>query len=927
VAIENGSQASPPQAVSVSPSSGTGSSQTFSFVFSDPNGFTDLATAYIGFSSTFAFGSACYSYVDRNANALWLLNDAGNAWVGPITPGAAGTLQNSQCTLNGAGSSLSGSSNNLTVNFALTFKAPFAGAKNVYMCALDNGGLSSNWQQRGTWTVPTANLPPTVVSVTPPSGSGSSQTFSSVFSDPNGFTDLATAYIGFSSTFAFGNACYSYYDRNANALWLLNDAGNAWVGPIAPGAATTLQNSQCTLNGAGSSVSGSSNNLTVNFALTFKAPFAGAKNVYMCALDNGGLSSNWQIIGTWTVPTPNLPPTLVSVTPSSGTGSSQTFSSVFSDPDGFTDLATTYIGFSSTFAFGNACYSYYDRNANALWLLNDAGNAWVGPIAPGAASTMQNSQCALNGAGSSLSGSSNNLTVNFALTFKAPFAGAKNIYMCALDNVGLSSNWQNMGSWTVPSGSQGTVTVTATLTTLQEAQLSLISANQNVNWSVAGPGGLSTPGPSTYTVYAAPTSITTNQTASVTGAAVGNPGNMQSVTLTLLRPAMTATATLNSPTGTVPSGPGHTATFTFGATDSAGFNNRNVYVYLMVTSSSSPSASAGCVLQYQPYTRTMWLADNNGVYIPSGTIGTPTILSGNNQCSVDLSSVTVQSANTTTLTISGVSITFLQSFAVPNNSTKYIYANTWDNYNDLGWWAEGSFILQASPIVLTPSLTTLQEAQQSTITANQPVTWTSSGPGTFSPNGQTFLYTAPGSITTNGQTATITGAAQGNPANSQTLNLTLMMPAMTATGTNPSTATVGQPVTFTLGGTDSAGFNNANVYVYLMVSSSSSPSADHGCILQYQPYTRTMSLADNTGVYISSGTIGTATILSDINNGQCSVDLSAITVQTPDATTLTVTGVAITFLPGFTGTKYVYGEVWDNYNYLPWPGTGTVVIN
>jgi hypothetical protein len=446
IAIENDQ---PPTTVSVTPSSGSGSSQTFSFVFSDPDGYTDLATNYIGFSSTFAFGNACYSYYDRNANALWLLNDAANAWLGPMTPGA-GTLQNSQCTLNGAGSSASGSGNNLTVNVALTFNASFGGAKNVYMCAIDNGGLSSNWQQRGTWTVPNPNNhPPTAVSVTPSSGSGSSQTFSFVFSDPDGFTDLATTYIGFSATFAFGNACYSYYDRNANALWLLNDAANAWLGPMTPGAASTLQNSQCTLNGAGSSVSGAGNNLTVNFALTFKAPFAGAKNVYMCPLDNSGASSNWQQRGTWTVTNPNNhPPTSVSVTPSSGSGSSQTFSFVFSDPDGFTDLATTYIGFSATFAFGNACYSYYDRNANALWLLNDAANGWLGPITPSTASALQNSQCSLSGAGSSVSGSGNNLTVNFALTFKAPFAGAKNVYMCPLDNSGASSNWQQRGTWT-----------------------------------------------------------------------------------------------------------------------------------------------------------------------------------------------------------------------------------------------------------------------------------------------------------------------------------------------------------------------------------------------------------------------------------------------------------------------------------------------
>jgi hypothetical protein len=72
--------------------------------------------------------------------------------MGPVTPGAAMTVQNSQCTLNGAGSSVSSSVNNLTVNVALTFKPAFAGAKNVYLNAVDSGALWSNWQLRGNWT-------------------------------------------------------------------------------------------------------------------------------------------------------------------------------------------------------------------------------------------------------------------------------------------------------------------------------------------------------------------------------------------------------------------------------------------------------------------------------------------------------------------------------------------------------------------------------------------------------------------------------------------------------------------------------------------------------------------------------------------------------------------------------------------------------
>jgi hypothetical protein len=63
--------------------------------------------------------------------------------------GQSGTLQNSQCAVNAASSSVSGSGNNLTVNLALSFQASFTGTKNIYMDAYD--GPDSGWQLKGSW--------------------------------------------------------------------------------------------------------------------------------------------------------------------------------------------------------------------------------------------------------------------------------------------------------------------------------------------------------------------------------------------------------------------------------------------------------------------------------------------------------------------------------------------------------------------------------------------------------------------------------------------------------------------------------------------------------------------------------------------------------------------------------------------------------
>ena len=371
-----------------------------------------------------------------------------------MTLGVAGTLQNSQCSVNVGSSSASGSGNNLTLNLTITFTSSFAGTQTTFMKANDNGGQSSGWQIMGSWSVTAAsNQPPAVVSVTPNSGSGlGPQTFSFVYSDPNGFGYLNEVMALFSPTGGFPNACYFLYIPAANSLYLFNDAGTSWLGPMTLGVAGTLQNSQCSVNVGSSSVSGSGNNLTMNLAVTFTSSFAGTQTTFMKANDNGGQSSAWQIIGSWSVTAAsNQPPSVVSVTPSSGSGlGPQTFSFVYSDPNGFGYLNKVMALFSPTGGFPNSCYFLYIPAANSLYLFNDAGTSWLGPMTLGVAGTLQNSQCSVNVGSSSASGSGNNLTMNLAVTFTSSFAGMQTTFMKANDNGGQSSGWQIIGSWSVP---------------------------------------------------------------------------------------------------------------------------------------------------------------------------------------------------------------------------------------------------------------------------------------------------------------------------------------------------------------------------------------------------------------------------------------------------------------------------------------------
>ena len=171
------------------------------------------------------------------------------------------------------------------------------------------GGTLTVAGQTVTITQAAAGAPgwPSITSLTPYSGTGLSQTFTAVFSDPDGWADISLAYFMVNVVQSPSDACYVKYDASANALWLIANDAVSWLGPIAPGSGA-LQNAACTLNGAASSVSGSGNNLTVNYAVTFVSNYVGQRGIYLSVANFEGNVLDWSPYGAWW-------PTLTSGTP------------------------------------------------------------------------------------------------------------------------------------------------------------------------------------------------------------------------------------------------------------------------------------------------------------------------------------------------------------------------------------------------------------------------------------------------------------------------------------------------------------------------------------------------------------------------------------------------------------------------------------
>ena len=298
-----------PLAGGVSPAGGSGLTQMFKFNFSSPGGYQSINLIDVLINNFLDGRKACYvAVVPAGATAtVYLVNDTGDAG-GPyatMTVPGTSTVQNNQCTINGA-SLISATGNSLTVTLFITFKAAFAGNKIVYTAAQTAAG-NTGWQAAGSWNVQSSTVVPgpSVGGATPSHGTTANGAYDFTFTDSNGFEDLTVANILINSFLDGRHACYIAYvpaTATNGTLYLVNDAGDA-AGPYTsmqlPGSGT-VQNSQCVIHGAGSSPYGFANTLALRLNIDF-TNFSGNRVMYLAARSNA-LSSDWQAVGSVAVP-------------------------------------------------------------------------------------------------------------------------------------------------------------------------------------------------------------------------------------------------------------------------------------------------------------------------------------------------------------------------------------------------------------------------------------------------------------------------------------------------------------------------------------------------------------------------------------------------------------------------------------------------
>jgi hypothetical protein len=442
----------PPSVVSGVPASAVASPQTFTFVARDPDGYSDISAIYFLVSGTpSASQNTCHGFYQRSSNTLFLFNDALTA-VTTTLPGAAGTLENSQCSVDGGASSVSMAGTDITVQIGLALKGSYATSQKVYLWVVDNEGHGTGWVQTGTWAPVTPSRPPSVISGSPASAAGSTQALTFLARDPDGYADISFVYFLISSTAsAAPNTCHGFYQRSTNALFLFNDALNA-VTSVIPGVSGTLQNSQCSVDGSTSAVSGAGTDLTMKIGFGLKGAYLSAnENVYLWIVDNEGHGTGWVQTGTWSGATASHLPAAVSGMPANPNASPQAVTFVARDLDGYTDISYVYFLIAaSPSASANTCHGLYNRSTNTLFLYNDALTA-VTSLLPGTTGTLLNSQCSVDGSTSSVSASGTDLTVTIGFGLRGSYlATSRNIYIWVVDNEGHGTGWVQTGTWVRP---------------------------------------------------------------------------------------------------------------------------------------------------------------------------------------------------------------------------------------------------------------------------------------------------------------------------------------------------------------------------------------------------------------------------------------------------------------------------------------------
>ncbi|MFH1414075.1 MAG: fibronectin type III domain-containing protein, partial [Candidatus Omnitrophota bacterium] len=173
-----------------------------------------------------------------------------------------------------------------------------------YRVRAEKNGIYSDYADPVSAKTLVNNTLPEVGSISPPLGSsnvGDVVTFTTTYSDPNGWQNLADVSLIINTSSDYSTGVTLAYNQNTNLLYMWDPVTNAWTSGVMPGQNPAIDTKFGKLDCAKTSVSGSGNTLTVTWKISFKSAFTGDKKTYLFARDDNGNATFNIEKGTWTI--------------------------------------------------------------------------------------------------------------------------------------------------------------------------------------------------------------------------------------------------------------------------------------------------------------------------------------------------------------------------------------------------------------------------------------------------------------------------------------------------------------------------------------------------------------------------------------------------------------------------------------------------
>lgn len=171
------------------------------------------------------------------------------------------------------------------------------------------GDLEGNFRPAGAafdigcYEDTSANRAPTNLGLSPSPVAdkpGNLRVFTANYRDLDGAGDIARVYLR--ATYSSAQGIHAQYIPSTNLLYLLNDAGTAYIGGFAPGSPNIIRTNRGHLDCAQTFVSQNGATLTVNWALIPNSPLAGQElTLSLFCSDRGNARDGWDNFGTWTI--------------------------------------------------------------------------------------------------------------------------------------------------------------------------------------------------------------------------------------------------------------------------------------------------------------------------------------------------------------------------------------------------------------------------------------------------------------------------------------------------------------------------------------------------------------------------------------------------------------------------------------------------